>query len=32
MEFRWINSFEPPTAGTAVWLPRQARDDLAPLS
>ena len=23
------NSFEPPPAGTAVWLPRQARDDLA---
>lgn len=22
-------SFEPPTAGTAVWLPRQARDDIA---
>jgi len=23
------NSFEPPPAGTALWLPRQARDDLA---
>lgn len=22
-------SFEPPAAGTAVWLPRQARDDIA---
>ncbi len=22
-------SFEPPPAGTAVWLPRQARDDIA---
>ena len=25
------NSFEPPPAGTAIWLPRQARDDLAAL-
>jgi DNA-binding transcriptional LysR family regulator len=23
------HSFEPPAAGTAVWLPRQARDDIA---